>query len=180
MARNSRKQALLDAALEQFAQHGYEGTSVGTLADEVGVSKAAVSYHFPAKDDLAAELAEPLLDALDAVVPGENANPSWPEGVQHLIERYLDVLLAYPDVATWLEGDRAVRLNAPIGRRLTHINHRMRRAMIGRPLDPRARVAAAVALGALWRPVRNVPLEDVSRNRDLMIESALAPLRVVR
>lgn len=180
MARSSRKQALLDAALEHFVQHGYEGTSVGTLADEVGVSKAAVSYHFPAKDDLATELAEPLLDALDAVVPEENAILSWPEGVQHLIERYLDVLLAHADVATWLEGDRSVRINSPIGRRLTHINHRMRRALVGRPLDPRARVAAAVALGALWRPVRNVPLEDVSRNRDLMIESALAPLRVVR
>jgi len=43
---------LIDAAMELFAEKGYEGTSVRDLATAAGVNVAAVSYHFGSKDAL--------------------------------------------------------------------------------------------------------------------------------
>jgi AcrR family transcriptional regulator len=59
---------ILAVALELFEAHGYHGTSVQAIADRVGVTKAAVLYHYPSKYDILAGLAEPLLLDLEAAV----------------------------------------------------------------------------------------------------------------
>ena len=43
---------LIEAAMELFAEKGYEGTSVRDLAAAAGVNVAAVNYHFGSKDAL--------------------------------------------------------------------------------------------------------------------------------
>jgi AcrR family transcriptional regulator len=46
-----RKQ-MLAAAIDCFARHGYQGTSIDRIAREVGVTKGALYYHFRDKEDL--------------------------------------------------------------------------------------------------------------------------------
>jgi AcrR family transcriptional regulator len=53
------------------------------------MSKAAVSYHFPTNNDLLHALADPLLDGLDALVERHPRAPTWPDGVQALLDDYL-------------------------------------------------------------------------------------------
>ncbi len=180
MARPSRRDEVLEAALGLFVARGFEGATIASIAAEVGVTKAAVSYHFPCKEDLLDALATPLLDALDAAVPSMGTEPpAWPGGVRDLVTTYVDILLTDGDLAVWLDGDRAL-LETPVGARLRRNHQRTRRALVGRTPDTRSRIAASIALGALWRPVRNLDHAAVSRHRDLLIESALAPLRVLR
>lgn len=59
---------ILRVALEEFSARGYHETSVRELAERVGVTKAAVLYHFPGKAEIVAALAEPMLDDLDAAL----------------------------------------------------------------------------------------------------------------
>ncbi len=47
-----RRPMLLDAALELFLEHGYEGTSMQALADRAGVTKPVVYSAFESKDTL--------------------------------------------------------------------------------------------------------------------------------
>jgi AcrR family transcriptional regulator len=54
---------ILDAARLLFADQGYAGTSMRDLAEELGMTKAALYYHFPGK----AQILEPLLDELEAI-----------------------------------------------------------------------------------------------------------------
>jgi AcrR family transcriptional regulator len=58
---------ILDAARGLFADQGYAGTSMRDLADALGMTKAALYYHFPGKADILLALVEPLLDELDAI-----------------------------------------------------------------------------------------------------------------
>jgi AcrR family transcriptional regulator len=59
------RERILDAARALFAEHGYAGTSVRDIADALGVTKAALYYHFAGKADILLALVEPLLDDLD-------------------------------------------------------------------------------------------------------------------
>lgn len=42
----------MKVALQKFLQHGYAGTSMKSLAQELGVSAPAIYWYFPSKDDL--------------------------------------------------------------------------------------------------------------------------------
>jgi len=44
--RRNKKDRMIDVASELFMQQGYEATSVRQIADEVGVTEAALYYHF--------------------------------------------------------------------------------------------------------------------------------------
>src|SRR5262252_9260700 len=46
------RRQMLAAAIDCFARHGYQGTSIDRIAREVGVTKGALYYHFRDKEDL--------------------------------------------------------------------------------------------------------------------------------
>jgi AcrR family transcriptional regulator len=52
------KRAILDAALEVFAQAGYRSGSLRDVAERVGISEAGLLHHFPSKSALLAEVLE--------------------------------------------------------------------------------------------------------------------------
>lgn len=48
----SATEAILELALEEFGQHGFEGTNISDIAAKAGVAKPLVHYHFETKDKL--------------------------------------------------------------------------------------------------------------------------------
>ncbi len=46
------KQRILDVALDLFTEQGYDGTSLREIAEQLGVTKAAIYYHFESKEDI--------------------------------------------------------------------------------------------------------------------------------
>lgn len=48
----TRREQILDAAVELFATTGYRGTSIAAVAERVGMTDAGVLYHFKTKEDL--------------------------------------------------------------------------------------------------------------------------------
>ena len=49
---NSTRERILDVALELFVAQGYDGTSLRQIAEQLGVTKAALYYHFESKEDI--------------------------------------------------------------------------------------------------------------------------------
>ncbi|MFF3671164.1 TetR/AcrR family transcriptional regulator [Microtetraspora malaysiensis] len=73
-SRENRREEILLAALDVFAERGYTGASIASIAERVGLSQQGVLHYFPSKDRLLAEVLrlrdERNLDVL--VLPGEN------------------------------------------------------------------------------------------------------------
>jgi len=51
-ARGSTRDAIVNAALELFREHGFEGTTMRAVADRAGVSVGNAYYYFSSKDEL--------------------------------------------------------------------------------------------------------------------------------
>ena len=95
------RERILDVALELFNEQGYEKTSLRQIAERLGVTKAALYYHFRSKSDILLELHLRLhalgrgaLDEIDRVGAEKNALDAWPA----LIDRFIDDLLANRDL----------------------------------------------------------------------------------
>jgi AcrR family transcriptional regulator len=91
----STRERILDTALELFTTKGYDGTSLRDIAERLGVTKAALYYHFERKEDILLELHLRLhtlsLDALASLegLPGPEVARRWPE----LLDQFIDVVV---------------------------------------------------------------------------------------
>lgn len=96
---------ILDAARNRFVEHGFDKTSLREVADDVGVTKAALYYHFPSKEDLLVALLEPLNEAgLDFVDKLTGDDPArWAEG----IAAFIDWMLRNRDLFELIEHNEA-------------------------------------------------------------------------
>jgi TetR/AcrR family transcriptional regulator, cholesterol catabolism regulator len=110
---SARRTELMRAAARLFAEKGYHGTSVGDLAQALGVQKGSLYAHIESKADLlwevASEGAAAFHDALDAV-PDEGAIL---DRIHAALRAHLRVVSEQLDVATvfvrewrYLEGER--------------------------------------------------------------------------
>ena len=59
-----RKQQLVDAAMELFAERGYAATRIADICDAAGVAKGLFYWYFPTKHDLFAELVRSMRQRL--------------------------------------------------------------------------------------------------------------------
>lgn len=48
----STRTRILDVALDLFVEKGFDGTSLREIAERLGLTKAAIYYHFASKDDI--------------------------------------------------------------------------------------------------------------------------------
>lgn len=172
VARSSRREDLLASALELFVERGYDGTSVSELVERVDLSKAAFVYHFDSKEDVLIELAEPLIDDLDAVLSRHSSAPGTHGDLSVLLHEYLGVLSRHHVVARWVDADKSVLNHRLLGPRLAANNDRLHRILCGPRADRTARAMASAVLGMLWRPVRNGYLSDDPRSQKAVLELA--------
>jgi len=64
---------IIERAVEAFARTGFPGTSMATLADDCGASKAALYHYFPSKDALLFEALDRYTQRLLALVEAEQS-----------------------------------------------------------------------------------------------------------
>lgn len=166
----SRRERIVEVALAHFTRRGFDGTTIGQLASALDISKAAIGYYFPAKEDFLDELVGPFLDRLDRLIDARTDAVVDP---RELLDGYLGVLVEHRDVAVWVDTDPALRHHPRFGRRLSGLNERVISALVTGD-DPAERVRALAVLGGIWRPVRILAVEDIAAHQREIVEAALA------
>jgi AcrR family transcriptional regulator len=98
-----RKEEIVAEATRLFAERGYEGASMGDLAERVGLRKASLFHHFPSKDVLYATVLTELMDGVKAaIVSAAMAEGSFAERLDALTDALTATLGAQPHAARLL------------------------------------------------------------------------------
>lgn len=175
---------IADLALERFRLDGFAGTSVADLATALGISKAAVYYHYRSKIELLHRLVDPLLDTIDACIdahgapPGTDATIRPATDVRRLLAAYLAALTDHRPVVALVATDTAIINHPEIGPRIREQNRRLRTMLAAPDAGVPAILRAEAALGAIWRPLvteLDVSFADAVHQQTL-IDAAVAVL----
>ncbi len=150
---------ILAAALNLFITHGYHGLSMRQIAEAVGVSKAALYYHFRDKEQLFLAVLDIQLKHLETLIDLAAEKPTARQRIRRLVREILSQPVAMR-AAIRLASQEMAQLSEPARESFTHSYHTRFidkiRAVLKRgidqgelrPIDPQ--VATWALLGILY------------------------------
>src|SRR3954470_21065600 len=116
---STRRNDLTRAAARLFAEEGYHGTSVGNLAEALGMQKGSLYAHIESKADLLWEVAREGAGAFHAALDAVPEDGPVVDRIRAALRGHLRVVAEQLDVATvftrewrYLEGERRAQFVA--------------------------------------------------------------------
>ncbi|MGW4464928.1 TetR/AcrR family transcriptional regulator [Micromonospora sp. NBC_01796] len=162
-------------ALGLFIEKGYDKTSLREIAEQLGVTKAALYYHFPTKEDIVSSLVEKRIAAVEELIAWARQQPDpelmRPEFVRryaaglHDVHRHEDVLLFFEQNKTLVNTLRAGTL----------LREQMIRVfeLLAEPDEPLTqqlcRVMAIFSIHAGWQILRDRGTDEERRQATLEV-----------
>jgi len=152
---------VLAAALDLFAEHGVHGTSLQMIADDIGVTKAAVYHQFRTKEAIVVGAVEIELGRLDgALEAAETADPG-PDALESLLHRVIGLAVARRRMVGTLQHDPViVRLLGEL-EPFQVFMRRLFSVLLGGGADAGDRVRAAMIASAIGGAVTHPLVADL-------------------
>ena len=115
------QQGILEVAVAAFNEFGYDATSMGVLADRLGLSKSAIYHHFASKDEILERALDQALSSLERVADeAEASGGSAADRLDHVLRGAVHVLVAelpYVTLLLRVRGNTEVERSALARRR---------------------------------------------------------------
>lgn len=105
----STRRRVLDTALALFRKYSFAGTSLQMIADELGLTKAAIYYHFRTRDDLLLALMAPIFTELTTVVGAAERKGGATARLEEMLSGYAGVVARHRALAAITTFDPSVR-----------------------------------------------------------------------
>jgi AcrR family transcriptional regulator len=90
----STRERILDVALDLFIEKGFDKTSLREIAEQLGVTKAALYYHFASKEDILMALHMRIHDfgteALERMGSQEPSPQVWGKLLEEMVDQMLE------------------------------------------------------------------------------------------
>lgn len=134
-------------ALELFIRQGFSHTTLQDIADELGLTRAALYYHYESKDHLVASLVQPAKDGIDAfLAQTERTTPP-----RELLEGFFDLNYRHRLILLALIRDPTGLGSVDAEGWVTELAEHAQRLLAGDDPTPDRRIRAVVAINGLSR-----------------------------
>lgn len=174
VASGGTKQVILTTAQRLFEERGYDATSLRQIAEAVGMTKAAVYYHYPAKEHLLLELTRPLLDAMSDMVARLRSDEA--SGDPHAaLASYLDLFLDHLPVVHLMAREPATMNHPDVGQRIRTLVEAVRRLIAGEDANDERTVRTSCAMGVI-HAVGTMTPEQIGSGREIILTAAISAL----
>jgi AcrR family transcriptional regulator len=171
---------ILDAALELFTEHGFDGTTLQQIADRLGVTKAALYYHFRSKDELLQALLTPAITGLEELLSAHETLPDTPAQRRRFMEGYVDYMLSLRRLIAYMVSDLAIVAHPAIATGGADRSARLRAMLAGDDLDFHDQVRVTMAFKGIGGVIAQYPDADTAELRAALIDATRALLRPAR
>jgi AcrR family transcriptional regulator len=91
--KKERTGEIIRAAVDEFLENGYDGTSMESIARRAGVSKGGLYHHFSSKDEILFLANKKLNEPVYMIMQQASQHPSASEGLSAYIKNYLEYWL---------------------------------------------------------------------------------------
>jgi AcrR family transcriptional regulator len=166
-------------ALELFAEQGYEKTSLREIAERLGVTKAALYYHFKSKEDIVHSFTDDYFADIDTLLDWAKEQPRGEETRREILDRYVGIVLAGSEVFRFMEQNRAAVQGMEAGGKERFVRFRGRLdALVAllagsdAPLRDRVRATAAVLSVSATCLFYLQQVDDPDKLRAIVLEMA--------
>ena len=146
--RGQGRAKLVGAAGQLFAEQGVSGTSLQSIADRLGVTKAAVYHQFASKDEIVLAVAEPVIERLRLIA---DAAEELPEAQARVltIAGLVDLALDQQGTAAVLRRDPTMAQILDAHRPYLQQIRRIDALLLGASPSSQRRIALAFAGGGI-------------------------------
>ncbi len=157
----SRIQAI---ALDLFSEQGYDATSLREIAERLGVTKAALYYHFKSKEEIVESLTSDHVKRLDTLLDwAEGKEPTQAFRIEFL-HRYMDNLNAsqHLKIMKFIQQNQPAMKNMANAAKWRESLHKMVSVLAGEKASPTERMRMGLALFGLHASAMLLPEGEVS------------------
>lgn len=178
--RTDTRDRILGVALRLFAENGYAATSLQKIADELGVTKAALYFHFKTKEDILKGIVLGHRDSIMRLVDRVEPRLGTLDGREELLRLIADYQANRSDYLIRLIRENQTEIhNLSFGAEIRGGQRRLLDALAGPEPTLLDRVRARTALLALHTAVKHA--EDLDAPADELRAAALTvALEVLR
>ncbi|ASW56577.1 TetR/AcrR family transcriptional regulator [Plantactinospora sp. KBS50] len=157
-----------EVALELFTEQGYERTSLREIAERLGVTKAALYYHFKSKDDIVNSFVQDRIDRIDELVARAQERPRDAANRRDLIEEYADEIFGGHShrVMHFFEQNQTVLKSLTAGQMMRDRMTQLADVLAGGDASPTNQLRAILALFAVhtsWFALRGPNVDEQER-----------------
>lgn len=139
------RRRILDSAADAFAAHGYSGASMRDIAEGLGITKAALYYHFASKEDLLDGLVHPVMQSMADFAETAQSGGLTPA---QILRGFVDLTVDSVPALFPLMGDPGARSAIKARYDLQELNRRIEAALAGDG-GPESLLRAQFVLGGI-------------------------------
>ncbi len=172
---------VLAAALDLFARHGVSGTSLQMIADELGVTKAAVYHQFRAKEDIVQAVIAPALDRLVRITETAERQQDRSERAETVLAGLVDLVVDNRHLTAVMQSDPAVLHLLRDSPAMRDLERHIVLLLVGPEPDDELLVGTVMISGGLMIAARDPRVADFDdeRLRRSLLGAARRALRLV-
>ena len=157
-----------EVALDLFTEQGYEKTSLREIAERLGVTKAALYYHFKSKDEIVNGFVEDRLAHLDELLSWAREQPPSGQTRREALRRYADGLHSgrHGRVMRFFEQNQPALKSMPAGKLIRERMFELIRVLAGPDASAADELRTGLALFAMhtaWMGLINRELTEEQR-----------------
>ncbi|MEU8685504.1 TetR/AcrR family transcriptional regulator [Streptomyces sp. NPDC048611] len=165
-------------ALDLFVERGYEKTSMREIAEGLGITKAALYYHFKAKEEILVAISQGLGAPVDELITWARTQPPTLETKRELLRRYSEALRGASPLFRIMQENQAALRALGIGQSLNDRMVAISGLMYQHGASVRSQVRISDALVSVHFGSFSLPAieGDPEEKRKALLESALETL----
>jgi AcrR family transcriptional regulator len=173
--RTDTRDRILSVGLRLFAEQGYANTSLREIAEELGVTKAALYFHYKTKEEIITGILRGYIDDIDELLAERPGGPSTTAEREEALRRFAELQASWGINLTKMIRQNFTEISIlPIGGEIKESHRRFITFLAGPDPSLLDQTRATTALAALQSAALTATLGGAAGDADEQTRRAAA------